>query len=199
MSIRSTVNKNFLDKLETRDYSSMLSAPVSNSGGNISFGEIELEGTNFALIKPKDISGLMSPVDNVRITSPTGLRKANLSSYYQHNGTEVHTGLDFGGNTGDAIKSTASGKVVKASGNGKSNQGLGNYITIEHELNGEKFYSRYAHLNAVKVAVGDSVGAGQVIGELGNTGNSTGAHLHLEVYKQGEGKKHFLNLNDIFL
>lgn len=85
-----------------------------------------------------------------------------------------HYGLDFGIPVGTAVKSTMDGKVVYA---GWNNQGYGNLVIVE---NGP-YRTYYAHLSEIPVRMGDRVSRGDVIGLSGNTGNSTGPHLHYEI------------------
>jgi len=85
-----------------------------------------------------------------------------------------HTGIDFRGRTGERVHATADGVVKKAFRNG----GYGNYVLIDH---GNGYTSSYAHLQKYLVHRGDRVERGQVIGLLGNTGRSTGSHLHYEI------------------
>jgi murein DD-endopeptidase MepM/ murein hydrolase activator NlpD len=89
-----------------------------------------------------------------------------------------HHGLDFGIPVGTSIKSTMDGKVIYA---GWNNQGYGNLVIVE---NGP-YRTYYAHLSDVPVNVGDVVRKGQTVGISGNTGNSTGPHLHYEIRKNG--------------
>ena len=91
----------------------------------------------------------------------------------------VHTGLDMRGDTGDPVRATANGKVTIAGNNG----GYGKMIEVEHR-NG--LSTRYAHLSAIDVKIGQSVKIGQIIGKLGSTGRSTGPHLHYETRVDGE-------------
>ncbi|MFZ1681302.1 MAG: M23 family metallopeptidase, partial [Rhizobiaceae bacterium] len=90
-----------------------------------------------------------------------------------------HAGLDFRAATGDPIKATAAGTIVKAGWNG----GYGQMVEIDH---GKGFTTRYAHMSFVAVAPGQKVKAGAVIGKAGSTGRSTGPHLHYEVRRAGE-------------
>lgn len=85
----------------------------------------------------------------------------------------MHTGVDFRGETGAPIRATAPGKVITAEYSG----GYGNMVEIEH-ANG--ITTRYAHMSAVMVSVGQSVRAGTQLGRVGSTGRSTGPHLHYE-------------------
>ncbi|MCL7487116.1 MAG: M23 family metallopeptidase [Desulfobulbaceae bacterium] len=82
-----------------------------------------------------------------------------------------HPGIDFRGNTGDEIKATADAVVKTAA----SNNVLGNHIILAH---GNGYESIFAHLHKRLVKKGDKVKRGQVIGHIGNTGRSTGSHLH---------------------
>lgn len=85
-----------------------------------------------------------------------------------------HCGLDFGIPVGTPVKTTMDGQVVHA---GWNNQGYGNLVIVENGA----FRTYYAHLSSIPVQVGDQVSAGSVVGLSGNTGNSTGPHLHYEI------------------
>ena len=78
----------------------------------------------------------------------------------------MHTGIDFRGDSGDPVHATAAGTVVEAGWSGGS--------------------TRYGHLSKIDVKVGQSIKIGQVIGEIGSTGRSTGPHLHYETRIDGE-------------
>jgi len=103
---------------------------------------------------------------------------------------EFHPGLDFKGRRGDAVKSTAEGKVIIAGWF----QGYGKCVKIKHANNLETLYG---HLSKINVKVGQKVNAGQVVGHVGSTGHSTGNHLHYEVRKNGRpvNPKSFLSIN----
>lgn len=92
-------------------------------------------------------------------------------------GVHGYNGVDLAGKLGSAIRAAASGKVIVAKGSGW-NGGYGSYIVVKHS-NGAQ--TLYAHLSSVGVAVGETVSQGEVIGAMGNTGKSTGTHLHFEV------------------
>jgi murein DD-endopeptidase MepM/ murein hydrolase activator NlpD len=85
-----------------------------------------------------------------------------------------HTGVDFPVPTGTSVKAVAAGRVVSAGWGGS----FGYQVVIRHA---DGRYSQYAHLSAISVKAGQSVGGGQRIGRSGSTGNSTGPHLHFEV------------------
>ncbi len=90
-----------------------------------------------------------------------------------------HVALDFGVPEGTAIKSTMSGKVIYS---GWNNEGYGNLVIVENGA----YRTYYAHLSQLPVEVGRQVSAGEVIGYSGNTGNSTGPHLHYEIRLNGQ-------------
>ena len=87
----------------------------------------------------------------------------------------MHTGIDIStGRQGDSVVATANGQVVVVN----SDNTFGNYVIIRHR---HGFYTRYAHMLGVRVATGQHVEQGEVIGYIGNTGLSTEPHLHYEV------------------
>jgi murein DD-endopeptidase MepM/ murein hydrolase activator NlpD len=91
----------------------------------------------------------------------------------------MHTGLDFRASTGDPVHVTANGRVVHAGWAG----GYGRMVEVDH---GNGLATRYGHLSAIHVKVGDHVQIGQVVGLVGSTGRSTGPHLHYETRIDGE-------------
>lgn len=96
-----------------------------------------------------------------------------------HGGSEFHQGIDFAAPIGTPVYATGDGVVVTA---GMDDGGYGNQIEINH---GSGYVTKYAHLSAYRIAKGDSVQRGQLIGLIGNTGYSTGPHLHYEVIRNG--------------
>lgn len=93
--------------------------------------------------------------------------------------TSSHSGQDFAVPTGTAVRAVHGGTVVKAGGNGAGDgPAYGNAIVIKHD---DGVYTQYAHLDRVEVKVGDKVTTGDRIAASGNTGNSTGPHLHFEL------------------
>jgi murein DD-endopeptidase MepM/ murein hydrolase activator NlpD len=111
---------------------------------------------------------LGEPVDG-RISSPFGKRKDPINGK-----TAFHTGIDFSAREGTEVYATADGVVKKAYRNG----GYGNYLVISHS-NG--YSTAYGHLKSFAVKRGERVERGQLVGQVGNTGRSTGPHLHYEV------------------
>lgn len=101
-------------------------------------------------------------------------RFARKSGFYK---SGFHNGLDFGTPTGTSVMAAADGKVVAIGNNGR--YAYGRYIAIDH---GNGIATMYGHLSAYKVSRGESVKKGEVIAKSGNTGNSTGPHLHFTVF-----------------
>jgi len=91
----------------------------------------------------------------------------------------MHTGLDFRASTGDPVRATANGRVTNAGWSG----GYGRMVEIDH---GNGLSTRYGHMSQIDVKVGDVVKTGDVVGEVGSTGRSTGPHLHYETRINGE-------------
>ncbi|UUU24106.1 M23 family metallopeptidase [Streptomyces sp. DSM 40750] len=90
-----------------------------------------------------------------------------------------HSGQDFAVKSGTAVAAAHGGTVVKAGGNGAGDgPAYGNAVVIKH---GNGTFSQYAHLSKVNVKVGQVVKTGQRIAFSGNTGNSSGPHLHFEI------------------
>lgn len=109
----------------------------------------------------------------------------NISGYFIHpvpgsvrtQGIHGYNGVDFGASIGTPVRAAAGGRVI-TSRVGGWNGGYGNFVVVEH-ANGTQ--TLYAHLSRNSVWQGQSVVQGQVIGYSGNTGRSTGPHLHFEV------------------
>jgi murein DD-endopeptidase MepM/ murein hydrolase activator NlpD len=112
---------------------------------------------------------MANPVANVKVTQAWG--KPNPR--YQ---AKRHTGIDFGMAVGTQLFAITDGKVVDVS----FDKSYGNKVVIEYIVNGIKYQDWYCHLTNAEVAKGATIKAGQAIAKSGNTGNSTGPHLHLE-------------------
>jgi len=96
--------------------------------------------------------------------------------------SDFHPGLDIAGSEGNAVYASATGVVVYA---GWNNYGYGLMVVIDH---GDGWQTLYAHLSQVNVDCGQAAFQGNVIGRVGSTGNSSGAHLHFETESDAYGK-----------
>lgn len=130
-----------------------------------------------------EVNGI--PIDYEKMVWPTTATR--ISSPYGRRGGGFHSGVDIDGDTGDPVYAAWTGKVIKAAYSG----GYGNCVDIQHA---DGTVTRYAHMSVIKTSVGAIVERGQVIGEVGSTGRSTGDHLHFEVRK---GKATFSPLDYI--
>ncbi|RBM19667.1 M23 family metallopeptidase [Streptomyces sp. PT12] len=114
--------------------------------------------------------------------------------------TSTHSGQDFAVPTGTDVHAIHDGTVVKAGGNGAGDgPAYGNAVVIKHA---DGTYSQYAHLSKIEVAVGERVDTGEDIADSGNTGNSSGPHLHFEIrttpdYGSAIDPVKFLKDNDV--
>ncbi|MFD9406299.1 M23 family metallopeptidase [Streptomyces sp. NPDC059989] len=110
------------------------------------------------------------------------VEKYTLSATFGKGGSmwsHKHSGQDFAVPTGTPVKAAGAGVVVKAGPNGGGDgPAYGNAIVIKHANN---TYSQYAHLSKIQIKIGQKVTAGQRIALSGNTGNSSGPHLHFEI------------------
>lgn len=95
--------------------------------------------------------------------------------------SQDHQGLDIGANEGALIRAARQGKVIQAGE--ATNNGYGMMVLIEHS---EGWQTLYAHCSKIEVEVGQNVFDGDVIALIGNTGNSTGPHLHFEIRRNGK-------------
>lgn len=112
----------------------------------------------------------VSPFGYHRLSSPFGVRVHPITGK-----KKMHDGVDFAGNIGKPVYATGNGVVITAQ---NSSTGYGNRIKIEH---GFGYQTLYAHLQNILVEKGDTVYRGQQIATVGNSGISTGPHLHYEV------------------
>ena len=116
-------------------------------------------------------------LDNYANSTPSGFLIKPVIGARRTQGLHGHNGIDLGAPQGTPVLASGSGVVIVAKSSGY-NGGYGQMIVISHDGGVQTVY---AHLHSVYVSVGQTVTQGQVIGEVGNTGKSTGAHLHFEV------------------
>ncbi|TQD39725.1 M23 family metallopeptidase [Haloflavibacter putidus] len=137
------------------------------------------EIANLAKEKEKLLAAIpaIQPVQNenlTRMASGYGIRMHPILKY-----RKMHNGMDFTAKTGTSVFATGDAVVKKA----KRSRGFGNLIVLDHGFGYETYY---AHLSEFEVRKGDKVKRGEIIAKVGNTGLSTGSHLHYEVHKNGK-------------
>ena len=122
---------------------------------------------------PTDAGLFGAPVAG-HVTSGFGMRRHPILGYVR-----MHSGIDFAAAWGSPIYAVTDGRVEYAGWHG----GHGNYVRLDH---GGGIATGYGHMSRIAVAPGVMVRRGQIIGYVGSTGLSTGAHLHYEVYRGGQ-------------
>lgn len=133
---------------------------------------VQVANASASVTKPASQAPLALPVKHYQLS-------ARFNDGGGHWSSGHHTGLDFGDSVGVKVRAAKNGVVVKAGFDGP----YGNSIVIKH-ADGMK--TRYGHLSKILVKKGDRVREGQLIGRVGDTGNTTGPHLHFEVIKNGK-------------
>lgn len=119
------------------------------------------------------VDGYIWPTNNTRVvTSPYGERWCTFHGYESHNGADIDAAR------GSAVLAAKSGRVIQAGWNG----GYGISVMIAHD---DGITTLYGHMDGCSVSVGQTVSQGETIGICGNTGNSSGAHIHYTMYKNG--------------
>lgn len=120
-----------------------------------------------------------------RISDPYGWRIHPITGK-----RSFHYGLDFGNINGSPIYATADGVVQKVS----KHKYLGKFLTLSHNFG---YQTKYGHLHKILVKEGETVKRGQIIAEMGNSGRSTGSHLHYEVLRYGKHRNPYDYLNKL--
>ena len=137
-----------------------------------------INGSNYEL---KYYGGIMMwpTLESSYITSPYGSRLHPIQGVIKN-----HDGIDIGGDTGNPVYAAADGIIIYSAFN---TGGYGNMVMIDHGINDEgiKIVTLYAHGDKLLKNVGDTVKKGDIIMEMGSTGNSTGPHVHFEVRENG--------------
>jgi murein DD-endopeptidase MepM/ murein hydrolase activator NlpD len=166
-----------------------------NSVGGNNEGDVNLSPNEIYAFYDTQVKNILNSIaytpigysaESPVMTSGFGYR----SDPFRSGRAEFHAGLDFKGHKGDRVKSTADGEIIHASWF----QGYGQCIRIKHKNGLETLYG---HLSKILVHTGQKVNAGQLIGYMGSTGQSTGTHLHYEVRKSGKpiNPVNYLRLN----
>mgnify|MGYP000126760096 CR=1 FL=1 len=158
----------------------LLYAALDVNGDHLEMYRFQISDGQVGYYNPKGESMrrllMRTPVDGARLSSSYGMRKHPIKGY-----SRMHEGVDFAAPTGTPIYAAGHGTVVRAGRNG----GYGNYVEIRHA---DGFTTAYAHMHDIADGIrrGAKVQQGDVIGEIGSTGASTGPHLHYEIHKAGK-------------
>lgn len=154
--------------------------------------ELKMEANEIKQIIEKQKNAIIEASnESFRIPLETGYVTCEFACYVDRNGVP-HNGIDLGnyGNTSTKVLASASGTVTRSGWH----PAYGNHVIITHNLNGKIFTTLYAHMHTTPyVSVGQTVRKGQVIGTMGTTGNSTGPHLHFELYEGYYNWPHSVN------
>lgn len=125
------------------------------------------------------------PLTQGKVTSEFGIREDPKTGKKGSN----HRGIDIGGNPpGTKIYASAAGRVTNIVRNGRK---VGNAVYIQHTVKGKKYRTVYMHMNSINVEIGDIVTITSVVGTVGSTGYSTGAHLHFAILKEWSGSNYY--------
>jgi len=117
------------------------------------------------------------PVTEGVLYSPFGARRGG--------GTRRHSGADISAPRGTPVQAAGAGEVIFAGFGYQGSAAWGRVVLIDH---GQGWTTLYAHLSVIEVAVGDRLEGGEQIGRIGQTGNATGPHLHIEVRENGHAQ-----------
>ncbi len=171
-SIESISKKYHADPDEVRTYNGLALGDILEVGAVVILPDGEMPTIVKKVTRPAS-----SKLRGVSGPSFDGYYIAPLAHYRRTQGLHGYNGVDLGEYPGAPVMSAAEGDII-ISREGGYNGGYGNYVVIQHD-NGTQ--TLYGHLQSNTVAVGQHVGQGATIGYLGNTGRSTGPHLHFEV------------------
>lgn len=140
---------------------------------------VSVTATIPALAAARSLAGpFTKPAGDAAISSPFGFR-----IHPTHGTTKLHEGIDYAATCGSSAVSAAAGTVIEVSRTSSS----GNRVLVAHgaDAEGHQIVTGYYHLLSQSVAVGDDVQAGQEVGKVGSTGDSTGCHLHFALAVDG--------------
>lgn len=131
--------------------------------------------TNENFVENSILNLIVNPLETLKVTAEYGTRIHPITK-----AEIIHDGVDLKAEKGEKVMAAMDGVIEETDYNSEN----GNYIIIKHENAAEIKYTYYAHLSEIEVEEGDFVEAGTEIGKAGNTGKSTGPHLHFKVMNE---------------
>lgn len=143
-----------------------LDTPLVNQDDDEIFATMFVDKTNGLIRKSVN-------TDKVMPIAPEDFK--GISTYF----SGFHPGIDYRAKFGSPIRSILPGTVNEV---GFERGGYGKFVIVVHHVDGRTLFSLYAHMRETEVVAGDSVEAGQKLGEVGLTGHTTGPHLHFELH-----------------
>lgn len=186
-----TIDDTTLNKFKSgyiTEYPGNFKDTITNIGDKLTTIERSLENANYKfrklIIEISSNNNRLKHIPAIQPISNDDLRRTSSGFGYRihpiYKIRKLHKGMDFVAPVGTPIYATGDGIVEVAS---NSYYGYGRYVRINH---GYGYETAYAHMDKIKVKRGERIKRGQVIGHLGNTGLSTGPHLHYEVHVNGK-------------
>ena len=188
--IISSLSKNKEQKLNYKKIEDSLIQMMQGKIGNSNGNNIQKSIQQYDFVNdnntPNTISKIFMPLKSgITVTSPFGTRTHPIFGK-----TKMHNGADLRANF-EKVYSVMDGVVTEA---GWDSKGGGNYIKIRHS---DSFVTAYLHLSSIYYKVGEYVKAGYIIAKSGNSGSSTGPHLHFSVTENGSYINPIRFLNDL--
>lgn len=192
-SVTSTCNK--IASVPENNFKDTGSISVKDKKYNDDNSSSSSSSSSSSIGTPGTATGFLKSPINVNDTNEDMIKrvKSNSKTLYYLSGS-YHGGTDVPVSVGTNVLAMDGGTVYKT---GSGSTGYGKYIVLEHKFSSKSYYTLYGHLSKISVSKNDKVAQGQKIGESGNTGNSTGPHLHIELDTNGNAKGHTDNCTHI--
>jgi murein DD-endopeptidase MepM/ murein hydrolase activator NlpD len=176
-TLASVAKKYKADVQDIAMYNGLSSDAVLALGDTVIVPDGEIETVSVSSKSKSKLKGTSKLLDSYANSTPSGFLVRPIVGGRKSQGLHGHNGIDIAATPGTPVLAAASGRVIVAKLGGY-NGGYGNMIIISHD-NG--IQTVYGHLRDIYITQGTTVSQGQAIGEVGNTGKSTGPHLHFEV------------------
>ena len=162
--------------LELKDKISSISKASNDHTLHFSTLEVNKSDLSFLMAVPS-----IQPIENSELTKLVSGFGKRINPF--HKGNYQHPGADFAAARGTSVIATAKGIVVDIKNGSSLQAGYGNYIEIDH---GNGLITRYSHLEAASVHMGQRVSKGSVIGAVGMSGGAVAPHVHYEIIRNGK-------------